>query len=137
DQNEITDKNDSEIIREGFPNKYDGKDIFDNFKLSAKVPFVKYNMGGNQYIKIYKGNSLEANIDYSIMIPTESQSKKENILYITVWCGNNDNKRSTKKLFKFGQYDLNTNILTMKTPINETFNRHEMLKILRSALPLK
>ena len=99
----------------------DGLEIFDHFQVSRFTPYVKYNDAlGRSYSKVYQGDKIEHEPDYKVTIIPEGNSHIANAIYLTLWLGEEDQEMSTSvhDLFMTVTYFLDTNYLTIKTPVN-------------------
>ena len=114
----------------------DGIDIFDFSSPSENVPFIKYNSADKKLTKLYKGQSIDTIPDYSVIIPSEIRSNKPNTFYMTVWSGHGDIRKATKKSYKYGKYNLETNRLTIRSPVTDISDEQIILDRLRQAFPL-
>ena len=58
------------------------------------------------------------------------------IPFITVWSGHGDIRKATKKSYKYGKYNLETNRLTIRSPVTDISDEQIILDRLRQAFPL-
>nr|QBK91533.1 MAG: hypothetical protein LCPAC302_01530 [Pithovirus LCPAC302] len=114
----------------------DGLDIFDQTILSYNVPYVRYNgPTGNtreELIKIYQGETDETIPNYKFIIPSKSQTDKNDSFYFTVWSGK-DLWKATKESYLNGSYDLNSNMLSIKV---SSGNEQKIINRIEKSLPI-
>jgi len=121
------------------PTPDDALIMFDQSKPSYDVPYIRYNSAGSdrqELFKLYRGRTDEEMPDYKIIVPPSSQTNKDNSFYLTVWSGKGVATKATKESYMKGHYDLSSNILSIKTPTEETINQHTILDKITSSLPL-
>ena len=122
------------------PEITDGYEIFDLATPNLTIPYLKWDTNfiqTKELFKLYKGKTLEERPEYSKIIPISFKEMNNTFLF-SVWDGDleKDNiKEATKESYLKGLYNLNTNILRIKIPINKGKDR--ILNRIKSVFPLE
>lgn len=118
----------------------DGVIMFDHSVPSYDVPYIRYNgpSAGNreELFKLYRGRTDDEMPNYNIIIPPTSQTNKDNSFYMTVWSGKGTLTKATKESYMKGTYDINDNLLTIKTPTEEDINQQTIITKIEQALSI-
>lgn len=103
----------------------DGIDIFNASITSRHVPYIKYNdQYGRPYSRIYTGDKVEDEPNYSLTVIPASDSMAKNTIYMTLWLGDPENNRTMElhnapgESFYTVVYRLDSNYLTIESPVN-------------------
>ena len=126
----------------------EGLDIFDKAIVTPVNPYIQYNEVSNksttidtkfrpELFKLYKGKTVEDRPDYNLVKPKDSDIRKDDHLYMSLWTGTGDIKRATKESFTTVSWDLNKNKLSVKAPISEEGNDSQIvLERITNSLPI-
>lgn len=113
----------------------DGIDLFNQGLVSQNVPYLQYNDGvGGKFYKVYEGAPGEPTPNFSVVIPTTTQTSRKNTIYMTVWSGEGDIAKATKESFMRAVYSLETNRLIVGAPLRGRQGRDETLVLSRLAM---
>lgn len=121
------------------PNVDDGITIFNNAIPSYNVPYVRYNTSGDkrrEYFKLYRGETDEKIPKYNIIIPSKSQTNKDDTIYSVVWSGKGSVKLATKESYIKSSYNLSANEMTIEAPVKKTTGDDSIIGKLESSLGL-
>ncbi|MCA9750316.1 MAG: hypothetical protein KC414_14495, partial [Romboutsia sp.] len=87
----------------------------------------------NRYHKKSKKSKKKKNIDTTDRL---LKSNKPDVIYLTVWSGEDNVSRATKKSYVEAKYDLTTNILKVQSPIEQDFDETRVLNRVLESLNL-
>lgn len=139
------------------PTPDDGIDIFNESIISDYVPFIRYNRSGIldsttteddniiDYYKVWSGTVPDQIPDYPSIINRYEKSvdgdtlgkiNKPDTIYLTVWSGEGDVSKATKKSYVEARYNLITNILKIQSPIGEGYDETRVLNRVLESLNL-
>lgn len=124
------------------PSLSDFLDIFDNTKLSTDVPYIRYNNkkdinnSRQELFKLYRGKIDEDRPDYEIIVPSTSQNNKDYNFYFTVWTGKGELNKLTKESYIYANYNIQTNILTFKSPVETDVNPDIIINKINKSLDI-
>ena len=122
------------------PQLADEMDLFDKSIPSNDIPFIRYNRRPNgkknELFKLYRGKTVEEMPNYDIIIPNTSQSNNINTFYMTIWSGKGTLYKTTKESYMIGKYNIDDNILTVKTPIEEGIDQNTIISKIEKSFPI-
>lgn len=98
----------------------DGLDIFNNAVVSRYVPFIRYNDSyGKSLFRVYTGKVVEEEEpNYAITIIPSKKASEKNVIYMTLWLGDDEANlhNSPHESFFVVIYNLNNNYLSIESP---------------------
>lgn len=119
------------------PEIENGYEIFDKTEPNITTPFVRWNTESKELFKLYKGKTLEERPNYEKVIPTVGSKEIKNSFSFSVWDGDlkHDNiKEATKESYLKGLYNIGTNLLKIKIPLEK--GKQRILDRITSVFPL-
>ena len=110
----------------------DGYEIFDMAIPNKGIPFIKWNTNlidveNSELIKIYKGERSEDMPDFSSILHNTNLKETLNTFYLSI---------HNKDSFLKSSYNLQTNTLKLKVPIEEENDKFSLIKQITDVLPL-
>lgn len=122
------------------PTPDDAVIMFNQSIPSYDVPYIRYNgtASGNRQdlFKLYRGRTDDEMPNYKIIILPTSQTNKYNSFYMTVWSGKGTLDKATKESYMKCSYDIDDNLLSIKTPTEEDVNQRTIISKIEKALPI-
>ena len=113
------------------PTLNDGYEIFDFSVPSKYLPYITWDRNNEELIKIYTGKNLEERPDYS-KISFENKEIKNTIKFSV----GKEEENITKESYLKGVYNIETNLLKIKIPLETKDNKEIILKHITDSLPL-
>ncbi len=115
------------------PLSEDGYEIFDLTIPNKSIPFVKWNTNlidveNRELIKIFKGERSEDMPEFSNILNETNLKETLNTFYLTI---------AHKETFLKSSYNLQTNTLKLKVPIEEENDKFNLVKKITNVLPLE
>jgi hypothetical protein len=122
------------------PSLDDALTIFDESLPSSDVPYIRYNGKAStkrqELFKLYRGITDDDIPNYDIIIPTTSQTNKENTFYMTVWNGKETKRKATRESYMKGSYNITDNVFSIKTPVDGTVDNTLTIQKIENSIPI-
>ena len=111
----------------------DGIDVFDDSKVTEKIPFLGYISEDSSFFRLYQSDKK---INYEQFIPFDSDMTKKDRAHFTFWDGRGSLDNSRNESFLSGTIFFDSKKLTIKKINSDIIKEEEIINTIEKEIPI-